>query len=109
MKTRVLKSGIAALALAALSTPMTASASPDAIDIAGVRVSFADLNIHNDAGAQELYGRLKRATEVACQLETLTESGSIERLKESKACFDLTLNRSVDKLASPALKRIHRG
>ena len=62
MKTRVLKSGIAALALVALGTPMTASASPDTVDIAGVRVSFADLNIHNTAGRR--LGRLKRATEV---------------------------------------------
>ncbi len=109
MKTRVLKSGMAALALVALGTPMTSWASPDTVDIAGVRVSFADLNIHNDAGAQELYGRIKRATEVACQLETLTESGSIERLQASRTCFDKTLNRTVDKLASPALERIHRG
>ena len=109
MKTRVLKGGIAALALVALGSPMMASASPATIDIAGVRVSFADLDIHDAAGAEELYGRLKRATEVACQLEPVSESGSIERTTESRACFDRTLDRSVEKLASAALSRIHRG
>ena len=110
MKMRFSRNVLAALVLAVLSAPLAVSAaSPDAIDIAGVRVTFADLDIYDEAGAEVLYTRLKRATAKACDVQSLLERGSIERLVDAEACYEETLARSVEKLGSDALTRVHTG
>lgn len=110
MMNRLRTNGIAVLVAVGLSSPLMASAaSPDTIEIAGVRVSFADLNIHDEAGAQVLYSRLKHASAKACDVQSLVEAGSLKRVVNSKSCYSSKLARSVAKVGSEALTRIHTG
>ena len=72
-----------------------------------ISVSFADLNIQNDAGARALYARLKQASEQVCAVESYLESGSLSRLQEAKACFTDAMDEAVATIDSDALKKIH--
>ena len=55
--------------LVALGLPLTAyAAAPSHFDDVSVKVSYADLNIDNAAGAKVLYSRLRDAAEQVCGL-----------------------------------------
>ena len=72
-----------------------------------VKVSYEDLNINSEAGARVLYSRLKRASEKVCNVESLTEHGSIERVRDARLCYREVLSSAVENIDSDALTRIH--
>ena len=85
----------AVLALVAIVAPATAyAASPSQLETVSVKVSYSDLNIHSAAGAQVLYGRLKRASKQACNLDPASTAGLSERSR-AKACYRDTLDKAV--------------
>ena len=96
-------------AIGVLALPMTAiGAAPSQFEDVSVKVSFADLDIHSDAGAKVLYSRLKRASEDACDLSSLAVRGLSERQK-AKACYREALDTAVSSIESDALQQIHEG
>lgn len=97
-------------AMLALSLPLGAlAASTVEIDDDHVRVSFADLDIYEEVGAKVLYSRLQRASRAACNVESLTTLGSIERTTAAKTCYSDMLDEFVTRIDSEALKKIHAG
>lgn len=105
---KTLRKGI--IALTALAIPVCALASsPVEVDGDHVKVTFADLDIHAEAGAKVLYSRLRQASKAACDVQPLTKLGSIERTAAAKECYVETLDRFVSRIDSDALKDIHAG
>ena len=104
----VVKGLITAAAIFAISA--TAAASPGAdkgLENSAVRVSYADLNLANAAGAQTLYGRLQRASKEACGVESYKNAGSVGIKTDMQRCYRNTLTASVEKIDSEELTKIH--
>ena len=100
--------GIAALVLCGLAAPEAAgAAAPSQFEIAKISVSYADLNIQNDAGARVLYARLQKASEKVCSVEPYRELGSLSRVAQAEQCYHDTLDEAVSRIDSDALKKIH--
>ena len=97
-----------AIAISVLAIPMTAiGASPSQFEDVSVKVSFADLDIHTDAGAKALYSRLKRASEVACDVDSYMRSG-LSVYQKARACYEEALDDAVASINSDALQQIHK-
>lgn len=111
MKESILvKSLITAAAIIAISAPAAASLGTDkGQEYNAVRVSYADLNLENEAGAQVLYNRLQRASKQACGVESYKNAGSISIKADMQRCYRSTLAASVEKINSEKLTKIHAG
>ncbi len=72
-------------------------------------VTYADLNLGNQAGAQVLYSRLKRASREVCGVISFQNAGSVSRFRKVRQCYRETLTKSVDKIDNDLLTRIHAG
>lgn len=104
----VVKGLITAVAIFAISAPAAASLGTDkAQEDNAVRVSYADLNLENAAGAQVLYSRLQRASKQACGVESYRNAGSIGIKADMQRCYRETLTASVQKIDSEELTKIH--
>jgi len=72
----------------------------DVVSLPSVRVSYADLNLSNDAGVTRLYARLKSAAKQVCELTampTQAESG----------CMTRALNQAVASVGNERLAELH--
>ena len=99
---------LSTLLLLGIALPATGmAAAPSQIDDASIKVSYADLNIHSEAGARVLYTRLKRATEEVCGIQDHVINGSLAATLRARTCFEKTLEASVRKIDSDALSKIH--
>ena len=102
------RTGISLLLALGVALPaITFAGAPSYFEEVSVKVSYEDLNIHSEAGARVLYSRLKRASEKACDVESLSEHGSIERVRAAKLCYHEVLSSAVENIDSDALTRIH--
>jgi len=105
---KVLRLGVTALLVVAfLSSQGAIAAAPSTSDANRIKVSFADLNIHNAAGAKILYARLQDASAAACKVEPYHTLGAIDRFAKSKQCYQDTLDSFVSRIDSDTLKRLH--
>ncbi len=112
MKERNMKksivTGIVALVVVGLGASASAvTASPSQLSVRSVQVSFADLNINSDEGAQALYRRLKNASEKACSISNSGATKPVAALRDAKMCYASALSNAVTKIDSDALSRIH--
>lgn len=89
-----------------LPLSVSAAVSDDAEDTA-VKVSYADLNIHNEAGAKVLYYRLQHASRAVCGVRSFIEQGSVEAVTEARKCYNDALDSAIAKIDSEALANIH--
>ena len=103
---KTIVAGLSALALAGIALPAAAS-TPSQFDDSRISVSFADLNINNEAGARVLYGRLQAASASVCNMDSYRELGSLAAVADAEACYEETLNEAVAKIGSVALNKIH--
>jgi UrcA family protein len=71
-------------------------------------VSYADLNLENEAGVEVLYGRLQKASRQVCGVAEASTSGSIQRLHADQ-CYRETLAEAVEKVDIEELASIHVG
>lgn len=102
------RTGISLLIAIGIALPAVASAGgPDQAEDTSIKVSYEDLNIDSEAGARALYSRLKRASAKACNVESLSEHGSIERVRDAKLCYHEVLSGAVENIDSDALTKIH--
>lgn len=100
--------GLVIAASIALALPVVASgASPSHIDDAAVKVSYADLNIENAAGAKILYARLQRASQEVCGIGSHTVVRSLTETRKARACYEEALATAVERVDSDTLKDIH--
>jgi UrcA family protein len=94
--------------MAALALPLTAfGAAPSHFEDVSVKVSYADLNIDNEAGAKILYMRLRNAAEEVCGLGSDVKLGSRTASSHAKACYREALDKAVTEINHEQLSRIH--
>ena len=100
-----------ASAVIVLGIPAIAGATPNTRDVEddAVRVSYADLNLANEAGLVKLYARLKSASRTVCGPRSLREAGSLDQLSRNKVCYQNALSKAVAKFDNATLDRIHAG
>ncbi len=105
---KIVQSLISAAAVITIGLPLSASAAaPSQFEDASVKVSYKDLNIESEAGAQSLYARLKHASKKACNLRSRTVTGSLRAVAEAKRCYNETLEAAVKEIDNDTLTRIH--
>lgn len=97
------------LALGIAAPAIGTAAAPSQFEDVSVRVFFADLDIHSEAGAKVLYARLKSASEQVCGLESYGVSRSLATRRYARGCYHETLEGLVQKIDSDALVEIHSG
>jgi len=103
------KTGLSIAVIFTLALPMVVSAaSPSHIDDAAVRVSYADLNIENEAGAKVLYARLQRASQEVCGIGSYDLVRSVTESRKARACYEEALSTAVERIDSDMLNGIHR-
>jgi UrcA family protein len=76
------------------------------IDIASIRVNFADLNLTSAEEAATLYDRLRRAATLLC--DDLTRK-SVNDMVAVKECKEIAIDRAVREVGNPQLTNIHQG
>jgi len=103
---KTIVAGVSALVFAAVALPAVAAA-PSQLDDSRISVSFADLNIDNEAGARALYGRLQQASASVCKMDSFRELGSLAAVARAEACYNETLDKAVARIGSQALQKIH--
>ena len=100
--------GIVALVVFGLGASTSAvAASPSQLSVRSVQVSFADLNIDSDVGAQVLYRRLQNASEKACSISNSGATKPVGAVRDSRLCYASALSDAVAKIDSDALSKIH--
>ena len=103
-----LRWAVAACLAVTLFAPMSATADKGGkVEKQTVRVAYQDLNIHSPDGAKVLYARLKRASLTACGVDSYRMLGSLRRAIQAKQCYRETLDRSVERVDSDTLERLH--
>jgi UrcA family protein len=94
--------------LVALGLPLTAyAAAPSHFDDVSVKVSYADLNIDNAAGAKVLYSRLRDAAEQVCGLGPKVKLGLPAVSARAKECYLEALDKAVIDIGHEQLTRLH--
>jgi len=94
-----------------LSVPAVVSAANQSFDESNgtLRVSYADLDLTSDAGIDVLYGRLQRASEMACDTGSIHQKGSLKAARSAASCFDEVLTNLVSKVNNNKLTAVHEG
>ena len=108
-ESKLFKSLLATIVAVGLGVPAMVLASTSShLETYKVTVSYADLNLENEAGVQVLYGRLQRASSNVCDATSLQIIGIIGRQQVSQ-CYRETLADLVQKVDNANLTRIHAG
>ena len=71
--------------------------------LASKRVSYADLDISQPAGAKVLYSRIAAAAQQVCALSGYKDLGAMQRVN---GCVDRAINNAVMEVGSPALSAL---
>jgi UrcA family protein len=110
-ESNVIRTILVTAVVTVMAIPAIAGATPfiNEADRAAVRVSFADLDLSNEAGLATLYARLRSASLAVCGSRSLIEAGSLEQLVANKRCFDSALSKAVARIGNDKLSEIHAG
>lgn len=93
------------VALSALSLGLLAGqASAEPRDVISVKVTFADLDLNKQAGAETLYRRIQSAARSVCGRADARE---IERRSEFRDCFDETVQAALKQVNRSSLYAVH--
>ena len=77
-----------------------------ATDLRSVRVSYAELDLHSDAGVERLYSRLKNAAGEVCGGADIRDLAALGR---RESCAQQALDRAVEGVHSARLTERHKG
>jgi UrcA family protein len=106
-ESKLVKGVVATVAVIAFSLPAIASAD----DLAGrsEKVTYSDLNVEKEAGAQSLYRRIQQAAKRVCGVESVNGAGNLRQLSQQKNCYRESLDAKVGKIDNAALTELHKG
>jgi len=108
MKKRFLQGGMALLiAIGVGGSVFAVAASPGQYDEVSIKVTYADLDIDHDAGAQALYGRLQRAATKVCGHDQKAGLREHTHRVAFERCYTDALALAVDKIDSQVLAKVH--
>jgi len=104
----MLNSYLAAIIVVAFGAPTIASANTNS-DLQGVsvKVSYADLNLEEQEGANALYVRLKQASKQACDANGMTIGKAMKTTAELQRCYHQALSGAVRKVDNELVTQIH--
>lgn len=95
---------VAALAVIGLGLASTAALAGDFDETRSMKVRFAELDLSKQAGAEELYRRIKRAAFIVCG----GQYGSIGAYGVKKSeCYKSAVSNAVQQVNSPVLTALH--
>ena len=107
-ESKLFKSLLATIFVVALGAPAIASAgNMNEVEDVLIRVSYADLNVEKERGAQTLYRRLKQASKKVCDYRGLNITGSVGRLMETRRCYREALSAAVEKIDNEMVTNLH--
>ena len=107
-ESKLFKSLLATSFVVALGAPAIASAgNMNEVEDVLIRVSYADLNVEKERGAQTLYRRLKQASKKVCDYRGLNITGSVGRLMETRRCYREALSAAVEKIDNEMVTNLH--
>jgi UrcA family protein len=99
---QVLIAGLATVALGLASTNSFASTFDNGVR--QVKVSYAELDLSKQAGAQALYGRIKQAARTVCGSNDSMPWNQID----TNRCIKTAVNDAVAKVNAPLLTALHQ-
>ena len=95
--------------VAAIACTVAARAAVSAVPVDDttkqVTVKFADLDVSTPAGAQALYGRIKRAARTVC--EDLDDDLEPEHIRLYHECYDEAVGNAVTQANRPMLTSLY--
>ena len=103
-KSKLITSFLATIVVMALGAPAVASVGGESI-----KVSYADLNLAEEDGALSLYRRLIQASKQACDFRGLNVAGSVDRMAETRQCYQVALSAAVERIDNEILTKLHNG
>jgi len=106
-ESKIIKGVIATVAVITFSLPAFASA--DELKGRAEKVTYSDLDVDKDAGAEVLYRRLQQASKRVCGVESIKSAGGIRQISRQQECYRSTLDRAVAKVNNATLTSIHEG
>jgi UrcA family protein len=101
-KSKLVTSFLATIVFVALGAPAVASVGSESI-----KVSYADLNLEKEADALSLYRRLKQASKQACDYRGLNIARSIDRITETRQCYQSALAAAVEQIDNEMVTKLH--
>jgi len=107
-ESKIVKGVVATFAVIAFSLPAIATADIELIG-KSEKVSYADLDVEKDAGAQVLYRRLQQASKRVCGVESMKIVGGVREMSEIRSCYREALDTAVAKVGNDMLTEIHKG
>ncbi|MDH3990249.1 MAG: UrcA family protein [Gammaproteobacteria bacterium] len=106
-ESKLVKGVVATVAVIAFSLPAIASA--DELAGRSEKVTYSDLNVEKEAGAQSLYRRIQQAAKRVCGVESLKVAGNLRQLSQQQNCYRDALDATVAKIDNAALTELHKG
>ena len=106
-ESKLIKGVVATVAVIVVSVPAIATA--DELKGRSEKVSFSDLNVDKQSGAEALYRRLQLASKRVCGVESIGNAGSVRKVMDQRRCYKNALDEAVAKIDSPILTRLHQG
>jgi UrcA family protein len=94
---------VAALGLAGSAAAQTSSSDPGSVSR---RISFADLNLANQAGAKAMLRRIRFAAGDVC---VRTQDDLLDLYAQYNACVKTATNRAVERLGNPLVTALNGG
>ena len=107
-KTKNLLVALAAAVAFAVPGAVFADETP-AIAGKSAKVTLADLDINNQAGAEALYARMKRATKEVCGVDNARKVRFTSARSDAWLCYRNTLSAAVRELNNDLITSIHEG
>ena len=106
-ESKLVKGVVATVAVIAFSLPAIASA--DEFAGRSEKVTYSDLNVEKEEGAQSLYRRLQQASKRVCGVDSLAFNRFQRIRSQQQSCYRETLEATVAKIDNAALTEIHEG
>ena len=106
-ESKLVKGVVATVAVIAFSLPAIASA--DELAGRSEKVTYSDLNVEKEAGAQSLYRRIQQAAKRVCGVESIRTVRGARIEAEQRSCYHESLNQAVAEVGSETLNAIHEG
>ena len=106
-ESKIVKGVVATVAVVAFSLPAISSA--EELKGRAEKVTYSDLNVEKEAGAQSLYRRLQQASKRVCGVESIKNAGGIREISLQQRCYRETLDEAVAKIDNATLNEIHEG
>lgn len=73
-------------------------------DVPKIVVSLAGLELSTPKGAEMVYGRIRSAAKIVCQVD---QSRELERMTRARACFRDAVDDAVGQADRPVLSALH--